>query len=50
MSQALGSRYASLDGTVSSIHHGHLKADNGENVVGVTRTATNKYKTFGMLK
>lgn len=40
----------SLGGTVSSSHHGHLKAGNGDNVVVVTRTATNNYKTFGMLK
>lgn len=40
----------SLGGTVSSSHHGHLKAGNGDGVVVVTRTATNNYETFGMLK
>lgn len=30
----------SLGGTVSSTHHGHLKVDNGEDAVVVTRTAT----------
>jgi hypothetical protein len=31
-------------------HHGHLKEENGEDVVVITKTATNNCKASGMLK